>query len=152
MLLGATGPSTANSVRVDMPSIVINSQSVVVNKPEAEAANRSLAFDRQQEPVHVLFTLFGNYTGFIGEWATSFKAALMNAPLDLGMTIHILTEVYALNAIRPLFEETKMSEWRTRNQISIMVYDVGSKQLEWRKKIRDATKRKFKVAHTIGMT
>jgi hypothetical protein len=113
-------------------------------------SNRTENIEEEKEGMHVLYSLAGNDTGFIDEFTTSMKSSLLNAPLDRGLTIHIMADTKAYQSLGLLFKETHMGEWQTRNQIAIQVYKVDSKQDDWKEVIEDATGRRHKQTHTIA--
>jgi lipopolysaccharide biosynthesis glycosyltransferase len=99
------------------------------------------------DPVHILYALSGEKDEFIDEFYVSLKSVMLNSPIDRGMTIHVLTDPQAFNAVRPMEE---IMQFRSRQPISIQVYNVESKAFPWKKNIEYCTGHKTSKKHTMG--
>ena len=75
-------------------------------------------------PIHVLFGLSGNHTGFLSEFEVALKSVLLNAPMDRNLYVHILADQDAYNSLNEIFDQTELLSWVTRNPVTIHVYDV----------------------------
>lgn len=103
------------------------------------------------DTVHVLYALSGNHSGFLSEFTTSLKSLLMNAPLDNNMTVHILSDNRAHEAIGPiLFKKINLDTFLLRNQVSIKTYNVEHHIDEWRQILVNSTGMRVSSRHTIG--
>eukprot|EP00980_Cylindrotheca_fusiformis_P003770 scaffold834_cov123-Cylindrotheca_fusiformis.AAC.17 len=115
-------------------------------------------------PVHVLYTLCGNDPDFIDEFSASMKSSLLNCPIDRGMTIHIMADDNAYQAIIPILTTsssstttnnatrttTKLDQWITRNPIQIQAYNVEQKLEGWKRTFERTTKYRLSDRHTTG--
>jgi len=102
---------------------------------------------RQREPLHVLFALSGNHTGFLQEFEVALKSLLLNAPIDQddsseqdgsggGMIIHVMADGKAFGSLEIVFlVQTQLNTWRTRTPITIRTYNVQSHVARWRRRI-----------------
>lgn len=97
--------------------------------------------------VHILYGLSGGKDEFIDEFYVSLKSVILNTPIDKGMTIHVLTDPQAFNAVRPM---EKLMQFRSRQPISIQVYNTQSKGYLWKKNIEYCTGHKTSKKHTMG--
>jgi len=88
-----------------------------------------------KETAHILLCLSGNDDGFMNETEIAIKSILLNAPLDYDLTIHVMADRAAYDALDKMFERTGLlassSEWRTRNTVSIVTYNVEPNVEEW---------------------
>ena len=132
--------------------------------------------------MHVLYTLAGNAVGFMDEFSVSFKSVLLNNPLDRNLTIHIMANEKAYKSVIHLLTSSEeiglfvenhngflsitenqqsssyhySSPWRTRNQISIVIYRIRKERIsEWKQQLNWATNTSITqsygaVIHTIG--
>lgn len=101
--------------------------------------------------VHIIYGLMGNRTGFINEFHVSLKSVIMNAPIDMGLDIHVLTDVDAFNNLERVTEEEIMLHTLvSRHQISIVVYNIERRRREWQKRIASYTGRRLSKKHTKG--
>ena len=104
--------------------------------------------------VHVLFGLSGNAPGFLAEFEVALKSVVLNAPLDRALTISIMADQQAYQALPTIFARTGLLvqagnamntttttttpaalPWRTRNPITIQTYDVTSYLSDWKQRI-----------------
>lgn len=82
---------------------------------------------------HVLFALSGNHSGFFGEFEVALKSVLLNGPVDDPLTVHILADQDAYNAIGDLvFDKAQLQTWTCRNPIRIITYNVQRLEQEWK--------------------
>ena len=108
---------------------------------------------KKNNHVHVLYGLSGNHSDFLGEFLVSFKSILLNAPLASDMTVHIMADQDAYNALDSTLDTTGIHSWRTRNQITIQTYNVESYTKCWEAFIESKLKRSARDAarvHTMG--
>ena len=104
----------------------------------------------QDNEVHVLYTLSGDNKDSLDEFSASLKSCLLNAPLDGGMTVHIITDDPAYKAIRSRFNSIGLRDWTTRNPINIKNYDVENQKEKWETIFEQATNKQLRKHHTIG--
>lgn len=131
---------------------LLSSNSILVNSTYDGAAsniyqNMPTGAIETDDPVHILYGLSGNADEFIDEFYVSLKSVILNSPLDKGMTVHVLTDPKAYNAVRPM---ENMLQFRSRQPISIQVYNVESKGYPWKKNIEYCTGHKTSKKHTMG--
>ena len=77
--------------------------------------------------VHVLYGLSGNSSTFLDEFDISLKSVLLNSPIDLDLTVHIMADGEAYAALPAVLLDGRhnfTTAWRTRNRIDIRVYDI----------------------------
>jgi hypothetical protein len=87
-------------------------------------------------PRHVLLSLSGNHSGFLGEFEVALKSILLHAPVDNPLTIHIIADAPAYNALPDIIvSKADLRHWTTRTLLKITVYNVESRQEEWRRRI-----------------
>ena len=106
------------------------------------------------ESVHILYGLSGNAPAFLSEFETSLKSVLLNNPINYDLTIHVMADTKAFRALPAVLERTQVKTWRTRNQITIQIYNVNSKIPHWTQWIENKTKlsiREFTMYHPFGM-
>ena len=105
------------------------------------------------EHVHVLYGLSGNAAGFLEEFKVSLKSVLLNSPFHFDLTIHIMADDTAFDALQDVFSSTGISNWTTLNPTRIQTYNVESHIPEWRafieEKMRFGAETVTRV-HTIG--
>ena len=94
---------------------------------------------QSRDKVHVLYALSGNSSGFLAEFEVSMKSALMNSPIDLDMAIHIMADEEAYQALPEVLNRTEIATWKTRNQISVVVYNIQSKLKAWARVMKTKT-------------
>jgi len=75
--------------------------------------------------------LNGNHSGFFEEFEVSLKSLLVNAPNDLDLTIHIIGDELAYNALDDVFEKANLVSWTSRRQITIETYNVQPYLIQW---------------------
>jgi len=116
-----------------------------------------------EETVNVLLALSGNHTGFLGEFQVALKSILLNAPIDASMTVHIIGDNDAYQALGNIFIESTQffhnltsiltppknhyinaptnnlytTTWSSRHPINIRTYNVEDRLDGWRTKIRN---------------
>jgi hypothetical protein len=140
-----------NLGRLAAPSLDIDSSIGASIQPTSNGTTIStFKSNGNSDPVHVLYTLSGNDPDFIEEFLASMKSSLLNSPLDRGMAIHIIADDNAYQAIRPMFNSTKLDQWITRNPISIQTYNVERKKENWKETFQHATNFQLSERHTIG--
>jgi hypothetical protein len=88
-------------------------------------------------PVHVLFCLSGNHSGFLSEFEVSLKSVLMNAPLERNLTVHIMADALAYEALDDVFARAELELWQSRTQVSIESYNVEQHIPAWHKRVED---------------
>ena len=120
---------------------------------DRESSNTTTPSDRVSlETVNILFTLSGNDTEFLSEWAVAFKSVLMNAPVDHDMTIHILCDQAGYGRVKYiLIKDIKLSDWKSRNQITVDLHNVQNRIQGWEHFMNvtsNSTKLSYK--HSIG--
>lgn len=103
-----------------------------------------------EDEVHVLYTLSGNSSDFLNEFSGSLKSVLLNAPLDCGMTIHIVADTFAYETLQRRFRSIQLDQWTARNPISVKTYDIQTKKRQWQAFFEQATNYKLSKRHTIG--
>jgi hypothetical protein len=87
-------------------------------------------------PRHVLLALSGNHSGFLGEFEVALKSILLHAPLDDPLTVHIIADAPAYNALPDIIvSKANLSHWTTRTLLKITIYNVQSRQEEWLRRI-----------------
>lgn len=119
-----------------------------LNNPEFSRNASAVQNDSQ---VHVLYTLSGGRRGFMDEFSSSLKSCLLNNPLDLDLTIHIICDANAYRGIGSFFKTANISNWIARNRIRIKSYNLQGKEHRYRRQIKDATQNTFlDNRHTIG--
>ena len=108
---------------------------------------------QKSERVHILYALSGNATGFLSEFEISMKSVLMNSPIDFDMTIHVMADQEAYQALPDVLNRTGISTWKTRNQINVVVYNIESKIEAWKEFIQQTMGYATSIlieTHTIG--
>jgi hypothetical protein len=103
------------------------------SEPEQSATSTALKLP----PVHVLFCLSGNHSGFMSEFEVSLKSVMMNAPLERNLIIHVMADELAHHALDDVFARTEVELWESRTQISIESYNVESYIPAWEKQVED---------------
>ena len=102
------------------------------------------------DEVQVLYTISGDNQDSLDEFSASLKSTLQNAPLDCGMTIHIMTDDPAYKAIHSRFDAMGLRDFVTRNPIHIKSYDVESHKAKWQTIFEQTTNKQLRTYHTIG--
>ena len=123
-------------------------QSPIEDKPQAKRE-----YNAVQEPLHILYGLSGNASGFLSEFEISMKSVLMNSPVDSDMTIHVIADNDAYRALPNVLNQTGVSTWKTRNRISVAIYNIESKLQKWSNYLNKKTGYKLSAmvdVHTIG--
>jgi len=88
-------------------------------------------------PIHVMFGLSGNHSGFLSEFEVALKSVLLNAPLERNLSVHILADQDAYNSLHEIFNRTKLSSWVTRNPVEIYAYNVSPELPSLQRKITE---------------
>ena len=122
-------------------------------QPSTEDTHPQLQDHVALETLHVLYGLSGNASGFLSEFETSLKSVLMNSPVDFDMTVHVMADQDAYRELPDIFNRTRITTWKTRNQISIINYNIESKLKRWSKFMERKmgyTTARMTFFHTIG--
>ena len=117
-----------------------NDSPTTINIYAATTDNSNDNNNNDNNVVHVLYGLSGNETGFLNEFEISLKSVLLNAPIDHDMTIHIIADEPAAEALPNIFSSNKTNiiSWYTRNQITIQVYTILPTKLKvWERIINE---------------
>lgn len=109
-----------------------------------------------EKPVNVLFGLSGSAPGFWSEVEVALKSILLNAPVDMALAIHCLVDEEAHESMLKLLDTIDIRSWRTRNQISIKLYNIQPKVERWTELITETwnkhydPKEKEYFRHKVG--
>jgi hypothetical protein len=80
--------------------------------------------------------LSGNHSGFLGEFEVAIKSILLHAPVDDPLTIHIIADAPAYNALPDIIlSKANLRHWTTRTPLKITIYNAQSRQEEWLSRI-----------------
>jgi len=116
---------------------------------EQEAMAASLSQQRAGEQtsgstsstMHILYGGHGSHPGFLKELQASVKSVLLNAPLDRALEIHFMLDAVAQEAISNILENVvHLTEWRTRNPLTIRTYNVDPYVDQWIQEINETYK------------
>lgn len=122
---------------------------------------------------HVLYCLSGNDTSFMREFQVSLKSVLLNAPMYNPLTIHIIADQDAYDALDGVFTDNRMlttdgndgdnkkepPSFQLPNQITIETYNVQSRMAKWEKFVKERQQKAIEIVnppnknvlrHTIG--
>ena len=103
--------------------------------------------------IHVLYGLSGNTSEFLQEFQVSLKSVLLNSPMNYALTIHILADQNAFQALPIVLERTAIGTWQTRNPLQLRVYNIQSRIPHWEHFLETKTRYKagyYTKHHTIG--
>ncbi len=111
--------------------------------------------DLQLSPIQVAFGLCGNHPGFLSEFEVALKSVLLNAPLERNISIHILADQEAFDAMKGIFNRTELSTWQTRNPTEIHVHDVTADVPQMESEVADVFRAHnpnvgWSALHTMG--
>jgi hypothetical protein len=81
--------------------------------------------------IQVMYGIAGDGDDTLHEFEVSLKSLLMSSPTDSDLTIHLLTDKAAHNAIGDIFQRTKIASWSMRNQVTIETYNLESRVAEF---------------------
>lgn len=102
--------------------------------------------------MHVLYGLSGNNKDFLSEFEVSLKSVLLNAPLHVGLDVHVLADGAAYSKLPEIFKRAKLSgsSWATR--INIHCYNVSPYVTKWKQQVANLYQHKIGrvTRHTIG--
>lgn len=98
--------------------------------------NPSYTAPRQIQSVPILFGLFGNNPSFLAEFEVALKSVLLNAPLKSDLSIHIMADGDAYDALGLIFYRTGLNGTMWRNSISIQTYNVDPYLEDWTNETR----------------
>lgn len=105
-------------------------------------------------PMHIMYGLCGNHTGFLSEFEVSLKSVLLNAPHHRDTHIHILADREAYEALSSVLNETQVDGIPWWRNITITYYNVEPHIEDWKRQLRANTRdvlgAKYKHRHTFG--
>jgi len=105
--------------------------------------------------VHLVYALHGQgHEGLYQEFEVSLKSALLQAPLDADLHVHVVANKAGVQALPAVWERTQIQTWRTRNQVIITVYNIESRLESWLEiyhQAMPAVKQRFSyLRHSFG--
>jgi len=112
--------------------------------------NEVLKTEPKQHTLHLIQCLSGNETGFIDEWEVNLKSAIVNAPLDADMHIHIIADAKASIAVNERLLAAKLSEAVWRNKLSITISNIESQKEAWMHHLGSLLPNQFDTRIGIG--
>lgn len=109
------------------------------------------------DPLHVFWGLSGAHPGFLAELQVCLRSVLLNAPLERNLTLHLLADQEAYDALpQILHERANLTLWRTRTGVTLKTYNVEPWVANWTKAVNDLCKAQtecpggYLYLHTVG--
>ena len=100
---------------------------------------------------HVLYGFSGNAPGMMDEFEISLKSVLMNAPISFPLTIHIMVDDDAYQALPGIFESAELDQWHTLHPITLRIYQVEKHLDDWESfVIQETHNTRMTERHKIG--
>jgi Glycosyl transferase family 8 len=75
--------------------------------------------------MHVLLAATDSDQDFLQELHMAIKTVILNAPIDFGLQIHIMTDSYGSKSLQQLWFETELAQWKIPQPLTMHVYHIS---------------------------
>lgn len=86
---------------------------------------------KQRKLIQVMYGIAGDADDTLHEFEVSLRSMLMASPTDSDLTIHILTDQAAYDALDDIFKRSEVASWSLRNQVTIQTYNLQARVQEF---------------------